>query len=162
MLRFGNIASFVLHLYSKRKLIEMDRKVTDRRLKYGEETISIPFRCPVSRVDEFRSKVYGILDSWIVSNREFTTESVVVVSETEIPSRLVKVDSEIVIEAIGYVYTATIPLGAKMVDVIGHKVHKHYSEDIYYIRHPEKKGDNVVILNGEKEVKAFIRTELIK
>ncbi len=65
----------------------MEDKMIDRRLKYGEKTISIPFRCPESKVEELRGKVYAILDSWIISKRTVETikdvDGILVKLETE-------------------------------------------------------------------------------
>lgn len=44
------------------------------RLKYGEETVIVPFRCPESRVKEFREKVYRVLDGYIGNSSESLTE----------------------------------------------------------------------------------------
>ena len=58
-----------------------------------------------------------------------------------------------------YEYTNTIPLGANAMNIIGYNLYKHYSEEIYYIRLPDRR---IVVLNSENEVKKFIRKELIK
>lgn len=75
----------------------------------------------------------------------------------------IKTESEeFQVTATGQTYLKTVPLGMNMINIIGQKLHKHYAEEIYYIRNPNKKGNNVAVLHSEKEVKEFIRKEIIK
>lgn len=58
-----------------------------------------------------------------------------------------------------YEYAERVPFGTTLIDVIGHKIHYDSGKEIYYPKLPNGK---VVILSSEKDVKTFIRKELIK
>lgn len=58
-----------------------------------------------------------------------------------------------------YEYIASVPFGTSQVEVIGYKLHKSDNKDIWYVK---LKVGQVVVLYSEKDVKAFIRKELIK
>jgi hypothetical protein len=58
--------------------------MNNRKLRYGEKTVLVSsFRCPESKVEEFRSKCYDILDSWLVYNIE-VRDPIVLKEEKEI------------------------------------------------------------------------------
>ena len=131
----------------------------ERRYKYGEITQLVSgFRVPVSRVEDFKEQVYKILDQWIV---EIAHPKKVIkkngVAQSEV-NEIEVVDDEV----IDYKYIDGLPLGCVMINIIGHNIHKHYSEEIYYCKLPHNKTFKVVEFENIKDVKAFIRKELIK
>jgi len=91
--------------------------------------------------------------------REFEAKSIVMKPKTETQNDIVQTD-EADTEEIKYLYT--FPLGSKTIEIIGHKVFKHHSDEIFYIKLPNGKEFKYAILNSEKDVKTFIRTVLIK
>ena len=90
--------------------------------------------------------------------REFEAKSVVIKPKTEIPTTVVKADYE---DKKEIEYLESLPF-SQMINVIGQKLHKHHTESIYYIKNPEKIGANIAVLYSEKEVKDFIRKEIVK
>lgn len=135
----------------------------NRKLKYGEKTVTVNFRCPESKVDEFKTNAYVFLDNCLISNNDVYESKM---EDTVIKNTKVSIKKEIVDtgfkDSTVYEYIDSIPLGSIMIEVIGHKVHKHYADEIYYCKLPNGKGFKVVVLNSEKDVKTFIRKELIK
>ena len=91
--------------------------------------------------------------------REFEPKSVVMKPKTEIPNDIAQTD-DVDTKEIKYLYT--FPIGSKSIEIIGHKVFKHHSDEIFYIKLPNGKEFKYAILNSEKDVKTFIRTVLIK
>lgn len=135
--------------------------MSNRRLKYGESTKLVSgFRVPESKVEIFREQVYRILDKWLVSQRKLGNE-IIPSEKTILINALEKADFT-GNETTGYEYAEKIPMGSVMINIIGYNIHKHYSDEIYYCKLPDGKSNKIVQLYSEKEVKAFIRKELIK
>ena len=88
--------------------------------------------------------------------RDFSTKPIKEVVTDEVD------DKRIYPEKSGYEIIDTVPLGSQMIEIIGHKCHKHHSEEIFYVKLSEGKGFKVVVLHSEKEVKDFIRKEIVK
>ena len=140
----------------------MENRKRSVLLIYGEETEGISIRVPKSKKIEIRERFYAILREYENPTTVLVDCPIVVEAKTKIPPKVIKADyveSEIVGETIGYEYTATIPLGTNPINIIGHNLYKHYSDEIYYIRLPDRR---IVVLHSEAEVKKFIRKELIK
>lgn len=122
------------------------------------------------------NRLFSVVQDWIDSDKsygaelttplkefvadlpiEFEAKSVVMKPKTEIPSTIVQAEIKT-----DYEYVDVVPLGMNFIEIIGKKLHKHYAEEIFYIRNPNKKGNNVAVLHSEKEVKDFIRKEIVK
>ena len=124
-------------------------------LVYGEKTEGLTILVPKSKKKEIKGKFYDILEGY----KNPTTVMVNCFDKITEKNAVAVLDSN---SDKGYTFVDTIPLGSLMIDVIGHKVHKHYSEEIYYCKLPFEKTFKVVVLTSEKDVKTFIRKELIK
>lgn len=144
--------------------------MTERKYKYGEKTVLVSgFRVPESKVADFKEKMYALLDSYILTPNKYEPVSEEIKDDPS-PKVIEENPVEIIEEAkeskpeikTEYEYIESVPLGMNMINIIGQKLHKHYSDEIFYIRHPEKKGFNVAVLHSEKEVKDFIRKEIVK
>lgn len=148
--------------------------MSDRKYKYGEKTVLVSgFRVPISKVQDFKDSAYAKLDSYI--NESKLVSEVKLDSLKSIKADFKKIKSELdsmeVIEPEfktekptskkDYEYLDKLPF-SQMVQVIGHKCHKHLTEEIYYVKPPDEKGLRVVVLYSEKEVKDFIRKEIVK
>jgi len=164
--------------------------MSERKYKYGEPTVLVSgFRVPVSKVQDFKDSAYAKLDSYMnqgktvlgeveesenkidlpndfvtkitvnkkakteMTEREFKIEAVEVVPESRELRKEAKTD---------YEYQYTFPLGSKAIEIIGHRVFKHHAEEIFYIKLPHGKEFKYAILHSEKEVKDFIRKEIVK
>ena len=145
--------------------------MSERKYKYGEPTVLVSgFRVPVSKVQDFKDSAYAKLDSYLYSCKSVLADVEDNETKTEIPNREFKIKTtEVVPESrelrkenkTDYEYIDKAPF-SDMVNIIGQKLHKHKTEEIYYIRNPKKSGANIAVLNSEKEVKEFIRNVLIK
>jgi hypothetical protein len=142
----------------------MEQRQRSVLLIYGEETESISIRVPKSKKDEIKDKFYEILKGF-EDPKTVLKESVVL----EEKPKTAKKSSEITApettkkqEKKGYEMVDSVPLGSQMINIIGHKCHKHHNEEIYYVKLADGNGFKVVVLHSEKEVKEFIRKELIQ
>ena len=72
-----------------------------------------------------------------------------------------EIKPEKIIDKTEYEYLDKLPF-SRMIQIIGHKCHKHLTEEIYYVKPPDEKGLRVIVLHSEKEVKDFIRKEIVK
>lgn len=154
-----------------------------RKLKYGCPTVTVTFRCPENRVEDFKSKCYAFLDGLLVSKVQvieyvdlsvseldkvsekmikFTgTETIIDTKKNEciIKNGILPTEEFLADDSEVYKTTDKIPFGTSPVEIIGQKLHKNNSEEIWYIKLGIGK---VVVLYSEKEVKNYIRKELIK
>lgn len=145
--------------------------MSERKYKYGEPTVLVSgFRVPVSKVKDFKDSAYAKLDSYLYSGKSVLADVEDHETKTEMPNREFKIKPiEVVPESknlrnenkTDYEYIDKAPF-SDMVNIIGKKLHKHKTEEIYYIRNPEKSGANIAVLHNEKDVKEFIRNVLIK
>lgn len=142
----------------------MEQRQRSVLLIYGEETESISIRVPKSKKDEIKDKFYEILKGYEDPKTVFK-ESAVLEEKPKITkkkSEVVAPETPIKKEPKGYEFVDSVPLGSQMINIIGHKCHKHHTEEIYYVKLAEGSGFKVVVLHSEKEVKEFIRKELIQ
>jgi len=142
----------------------MEQRQKSVFLIYGEETEGISIRVPMSKKKEIREKFYKILEGY-EDPKTVLKESVVLEEKpksTKKTPEVVATVTPIKKEPKGYEFVDSVPLGSTMMQIIGHKCHKHHTEEIYYVKLAEGSGFKVVILHSEKEVKEFIRKELIQ
>lgn len=159
----------------------MENRKRSVLLIYGEETENISIRVPKSKKSELRDKFYEVLKGYedpktvlvdcVVSEQKpnpAKSAKVIPNSDTEFKTKAGLViqpkteDKRIYPEKTGYEIIDSVPLGSQMMEIIGHKCHKHHSEEIYYVKLSEGAGFKVVVLHSEKEVKDFIRKEIVK
>lgn len=142
----------------------MEQRQRSVLLIYGEETESISIRVPKSKKEEIREKFYEFLKGY-EDPKTVLKESVVLEEKPKITkkkSEVIAPETPIKKEPKGYEFVDSVPLGSQMINIIGHKCHKHHTEEIYYVKLSEGNGFKVVVLHSEKEVKEFIRKELIQ
>lgn len=145
--------------------------MSERKYKYGEPTVLVSgFRVPISKVQDFKDSAYAKLDSYLYSGKSVIGDVEYHEAKTEMPNREFKIKTtEVVSESKNlrnenknnYKYINKAPF-SDMINIIGQKLHKHKTEEIYYIRNPHKTGANIAVLHSEKDVKEFIRNILIK
>lgn len=98
---------------------------------------------------------------------KFATENIkkfVVKSESEtytVPETVQEVPNPIIDKKTDYEYLDKLPF-SNMISIIGQKAYKDITKEIYYIKPPWEKGLRVIVLHSEKEVKDFIRKEIVK
>jgi len=145
----------------------MEQRQRSVLLIYGEETENINIRVPKSKKKEVKEKFYAVLKEFedpknvlvnCVSKKtpDVKHEKVSKLKEIVVPEKNTPTEKK------GYEFVDSVPLGSQMMEIIGHKCHKHHTEEIYYIKLAEGTGFKVVVLHSEKEVKEFIRKKIIK
>lgn len=130
-------------------------------LVYGEETEGLSIRVPKSKKQEVKGKFYEVLKVY-ENPTTVMVDCFNKVSELSAKSQNKQVVKKQLQSFDGYQYLDSFPLGSSTIEIIGHKVFKHYSQEIYYIKIPNGKEFKYVILESEKEVKNFIRKEILK
>ena len=126
------------------------------------------------------NRLFDIVQEWIDSDKSFASELSTPLKEfvadlpTEfVPTSLVLKEKKEITKApkpfgsisvpkSGYEIAERIPFGTHPVEIIGHKLHKDNDDEIYYYKLTEGKESKVIVLHSEKEVKEFIRKEIIK
>ncbi len=96
------------------------------------------------------------VQDWIDSDKTLDTDFVPKFAKENINMRVIKQE---ISSFDVYEYIASVPFGTSQVEIIGHKLHKSDNQDIWYVK---LKVGQVAVLYSEKDVKTFIRKELIK